>query len=129
VAKPPAARTPVGRRGYAAKERSAAASLNKALATTIDLDGVVGQPPAAQALAPTVVAIPGAPFERRSALVAEHNEPPMWARATSAPSWVTTADAALLQMPSQSEGDGEGSDAARDTLKMLEDALEGSDDD
>jgi len=53
----------------------------------------------------------------------------MWARATSAPSWVTTADAALLQMPSQSEGDGEGSDAARDTLKFLEDALEGSDDD
>jgi len=42
VPKPPAARTPVGRRGYTAKERSAAASLNKALATTIDLDGVVG---------------------------------------------------------------------------------------
>jgi len=80
-------------------------------------------------LAPTVEAIPGAPIERRSALVAEHDEPTMWTRATSAPSCLTTADAALIQMPSQSEGDGEGSDAARDTLKILWDALEGSDDD
>jgi len=129
VAKPPAARAPVGRCGYAAKERSAAASLKKALATTSDLDGVVGQPPETQALEPTVAAIPGAPIERRSALVAEHDWPPMWARATSAPSWVTTADAALIQMPSQTEGDGESSDAARDTMKILEDALEGNDDD
>jgi len=106
-----------------------AASINKALATIIDLAGVVGRPLAAQALAPTVAAVPGAPFERRSALVAEHNEPPIRAQAKSAPSWGTTADAALMQMPSQFEKDGEGSDAARDTLKVLEDAIEGSADD
>jgi len=34
-----------------------------------------------------------------------------------------------MQMPSQFENDGEGSDAARDTLKVLEDAIEGSADD
>jgi len=76
-----------------------------------------------------VAAVSGAPIERRSALVAEHDEHPMWATATSAPSWVTTEDAALLQMPSQTEGDGEGSDAARHTLKIVEDELKGSDDD
>ena len=85
MSKPPAARSPVGQCLSAANECSAAASINKAFATIIDLAGVVGRPPAAQALAPTVAAVPGAPFERRSALVAELNEPPMWARAKSAP--------------------------------------------